>query len=117
MPSRKVNSRRHHRKNKHRGGAGYDTTGSWGNAVYGTPQSSAQNAGNEIHMNQPSTGGGESNSPESSELVGGNLLNVVAVPAVLMAANQLYGKRKTFNKKNSFKRKFRRFRGTRRNRK
>jgi len=104
----------HRRRRIQKGGDGYPNGGSWATAVYGDSNSQHPQggAGNVIAMNQPTT----CNMTGGDPTTGGNMLDVVAVPAVLLAANQLYGKKK-YSKKNFSKRRFRRFRGTRRNRK
>jgi hypothetical protein len=122
MPRKMSKSMRKHRRHQ-RGGAtntGFDTTGAYANAVFGNPQHAADpiagNTTNAIHMNNvPTCTGGGALMP--APVMGGNMLGTVAVPAVLLAANQLYGKKKAYSKKNFSKRKFRRFRGTRRVRK
>jgi hypothetical protein len=122
MPRKMSKSMRN--KRRQRGGAtntGFDTTGAWGNAVFGNPQHAvnpiAGNTDNTVHMNNvPTCTGGGVLTPEQA-VMGGNMLGTVAVPAVLLAANQYYGKKKAYSKKNFSKRKFRRFRGTRRVRK
>jgi hypothetical protein len=121
MPRKMSKSMRN--KRRQRGGAtntGFDTTGAYANAVFGNPQHAvdpiAGNTDNTIAMNNvPTCTGGGALMP--APVMGGNMLGTVAVPAVLLAANQLYGKKKAYSKKNFSKRKFRRFRGTRRVRK
>lgn len=124
MPSHKMKKSTKPTKRHQKGGStnqGFDTTGAWANAVFGNPQHAvdpiAGNTDNTVHMNKvPTCTGGGALTPEEA-VMGGNMLGTVAVPAVLLAANQIYGKKKAYSKKNLSKRKFRRFRGTRRVRK
>jgi hypothetical protein len=97
-----------------RGGEGFPNGGSFASSVYGDPQTSVGStiggSDNTISM-QPAgqcagstpsasvmpvgsvmTGGGCGLMPQQTQM-GGNMVDTVAVPAVLMAANQLYKRR------------------------
>ena len=77
----------HRRRSVKRGGSG---AAEYAISVYGTQQH-AGTSGNVIAMNMPPQAGGGK--------TGGNALATVAVPALLIAANQLYKpKNKSFNK-------------------
>lgn len=142
MPSRRSRRNRRSHSRRMRGGNGFPNGGSWATAVYGSgsEQTSVGNTNggesNLIKMAAPTTCAGGSVTPSSAlpstsvmtgggcglmpqPQSGGNMVDTVAVPAVLLAANQFY-KRKQFpsmpftRRPRHFKR---RFRGSRRFRK
>jgi len=95
-----------------RGGKKYKRTkGGQGSSDYalqvygnGESQHTAPGAGNQINMQQVRTGG---------KAMGGNVLNDIAVPAVLLYANHAYGKSSRGPREKTFRRRGR-GRGSRR---
>ena len=83
------------KSHKKRGGSG---AADYATAVYGNSESQhAQSDSNVIHANQVRSGG---------RAKGGNVLNDIAVPAVLLYANHAYGKgRNQFPMRKTFRRK------------
>jgi hypothetical protein len=107
MPESKMGGRRRRGSRGRRGGNG---AADYATAVYGNTDSQhAQPGSNIIAATQVRSGGRNSK--------GGNVLNDIAVPAVLLYANHTYGRnrgafpmRKTFRRKNRGSRRRRSFR-------